>query len=273
MTFITSGSNSHVTNVRNMLTSVGIIQTLTSENERAHVYSGTEQYYVFARNTPIKDVAGVWLESDPWHSGTNLYNTSSGSYFNSMEGEIYLSSGVSVSSGDIVWITYAHWNGLTDNNLNIIIDQRKVWLNAEFHGNDTANYWDYNINSINGVEQLAIFTVYVHAIRDAIVQMNNSNAIQGGFSYEVGQLKVQTKLWGEGMSMEALFNEYERNCKQMMNTLKLVYDGAPCVIINRSAYSIPYAERVFPANKGERIVDLGEAMIYSYGDRVIIFNN
>jgi len=273
MSFITSGSNSHVTNVRNMLTSVGIIQTLTTENERAHVYSGTSQHYIFARNTPVKAVAGIWLENDPWHSGTNLYNANSGSYYNAMEGEVYLASGASVSSGDKVWATYAHWNGLTDNNLNIIIDQRKVWLNAEFHGDKSTEYWDYDITSDNTTEQLAIFTVYVFAVRDAIVQMNNSNAVQGGFSYNVGGLSVQTKLWGEGMSMEALFKEYERVCNQMINTLKLVYDGAPCIIVNRSAYSLPYQERVFPANKSERIIDLGEAMVYAYGDRVIIFNS
>jgi len=250
-----------------MLTSVGIIQTLTTENERAHVYSGSGQYLVYAMNTPVRDVAGIWKYDDPYHSGTNYYNTASGSYFDSMQGKIYLMSGTTdVQAGDIVWITYASWNGLTDDNLNVIIDTNKVWLNAEFDMN-----WTYDITTDDDVEQLAILTVYTLSVRDAILQMNNSNAVQGGYSYDVGELRVQTKLWGEGMSMESLFVRYDNLCKRMLNTLKLVYNGAPIAIVNRSSYSTPYSERVFPA-KSDNVIDLGNAYIYTYGDRIIIVN-
>lgn len=268
MSFITSGSNAHVTNVRNMLTSVGIEQTLTTENERSHIYYDGD-LYVFAQNTPLKAVAGIWSENDPWHSGSNWYNTESGASFTAMDGKIILASGASgsMSSGDVIWMTYAHWNGLTDDNLNIIIDTNKIWLNAEF---DMS--WSYDITIDDSVEQLAILAVYTLSIRDAILQMNNSNAVQGGYSYDVGGLRVQTKLWGEGMSMESLFMRYDNLCQRMLNTLKYVYDGAPVVIVNRSRYSLPYSERAFPA-ASEALIDLGDVLITSYGDRIIIFNN
>jgi len=274
MSFLSVSSNSvHITNVRNMLTQAGIVQHITVKDETQMIYSGSEGLYIHVFNPPLSNCAGIW--TDISHSGTNLYNTNSGSSFDESSGKIVLMSGASsyVSAGDEVYVTYSFQAGLTDSQINMEVESAKQEINSEF---DMS--WTFDVTTDDKVHQLAILTMYAVAVKYCILSLNSSNAIQGGFSYRLGDLDVQTKLWGEGMSMGELFRLYEEKIKILKNNLKLAYDGAPVVIINRRSISVPYQDRVFPASAQKTSVlnayifsDSGK--VYVIGDKKIYEGN
>jgi len=264
MSFLSVTANTaHITNVRNMLTQAGIVQHITVKDEAQIVYSGSDGLYVHIFNPPLADCAGIW--TSPTHSGVNYYNTASGSYIEENSGKIILMSGASVdiSAGDEVYVTYRFQAGLTDSQINMEVESAKQEINHEFDMN-----WTFDVNTTDTVHQLAILTMYAIAVKYCILSLNSSNAIQGGFSYKLGDLDVQTKLWGEGMSMGELFRLYEDKIKVLKNNLKLAYDGAPVVIINRRSISAPYQHRAFPANVEKATVY--NAAIFSDSGKVYV---
>ena len=128
--------------------------------------------------------------------------------------------------------------------------------------------WEYSLSTTNTTEQLAILLVYAIAVKYAILALNASNAIQGGFSYNLGEFGVQTKLWGEGMSMGELFRMYEEKILILKNVLKLAYDSAPVVIIDRSSGSKPYYQRAFPLSTNR--VTVNNAAIFTDSGKIYV---
>jgi hypothetical protein len=252
-----------------MLTQAGMLQNPTIEDELQTIYSGSSGYELYVFNVPIGGVAGIWEHSDITHSGSNYYDTTSGSLFTESNGQVVLASGASVISGEKVRITYRFQAGLTDSQVLMELESAKQEVNHEF---DMT--WTYDLTTSDTVEQLAILLVYAIAVKYAILALNSSNAIQGGSSFNLGELGIQTKLWGEGMSMGELFRMYEEKIRDLKNILKLAYDSAPVVIIDRSAGSLPYYKRAFPLstnrvtmNNAAIFVDSGK--IYVTADQTI----
>lgn len=246
MTFLSVSANiDHISNVRNMLQQAGITQHITTRDEPQVVYSGSGELFIHVFNPPIAGCAGVWSGTDVDHEGENFYDTLSGSSIVEPTGKVVLASGALgyIDRGDDVLVTYRYQAGLTDSQILMEVASAKSEINLEFEMN-----WTYTVSTDDRVHQLAILTMYAVAVKYCILALNSSNAIQGGFSYRLGELDVQTKLWGEGMSMGELFKMYKEKIRVLKNTLKLAYDGAPIVIINRRSISAPYNQRAFPAN-------------------------
>lgn len=262
MSFLNVTDNAtHITNVRSMLQQAGVVQSVTIEKEEQIVYSGSSGQYIHVFNVPTADCAGIWNNISA--SGTNYYNTNSGSSVDENTGKLVLFSGSDLSIGDTVFTTYMYQVGLTDNQIMMEIESAKRELNAEF---DMS--WTFEVTTDNVIERLAIMTMYAIATKFCILTLNSSNAIQGGSSFRIGDVDVQTKLWGEGMSVDILFKTYERKITSMKNNLKLAYYGAPVVIINRRSISAPYQNRAFPANAHR--TDVLNAAIFSDSGKIYV---
>ena len=107
MSFLSTTANAdHITNVRNMLTQAGVLQNPTVDDEIQTIYSGSSGYEIFIFNVPLGGVAGIWKLTDLTHSGSNYYDTDSGSSFTETNGQIILASGSSVSIGEKIRATY-----------------------------------------------------------------------------------------------------------------------------------------------------------------------
>jgi len=264
MSFLSTTENAdHISNVRDMLTQAGVVQSPTIEDELQVVFSGSSGYEIYVFNVPLGGVAGIWEHTDLTHSGSNYYNTTSGSDFTENTGQVILASGANVVIGEKVRCTYRYEAGLTNSQILMELESAKQEVNHEF---DMT--WDYDLTTTDTVEQLAILLVYAIAVKYSILALNSSNAIQGGFSYNLGELGVQTKLWGEGMSMGELFRMYEDKVNNLKNILKLAYDQAPVVIIDRSSGSKPYYARSFPLSSNR--VTLNQAAIFVDSGRIYV---
>ena len=73
------------------------------------------------------------------------------------------------------------------------------------------------------------------AALNAIGILNMGNIIQSGFNYALGEIRIETKLWGEGMSTESLLMRLETKINGLLDMLKLYYSDLPLIqVLDRS---------------------------------------
>jgi len=211
--------------VRVLLGQAGRIHHVIQKNEPQIAISTSKLYTNFK---DLTDVVGVWSGSDFNHSGTSLMLSGT---FNSKKGELYQHSGTAtplVLGADYL-VTYAHGDGLSDREIQRAIDDATQQVNLFLY--DPAVTFD--TTTIKGKMTYAL-KINIASL-NAIGILNMGNIIQSGFNYALGELRIETKLWGEGMSTESLLMRLETKINGLLDMLKLYYSDLPLIqVLDRS---------------------------------------
>ncbi len=158
----------------------------------------------------IQEVIGVWLATD-YNKSEIDYSVSGGN-----DGEtIYL--GTALSAGTEIVTSYIVADGLTDSSAQRMID----WARWEVLGEIQDFTLDID-NPITNIERVCRVYWEMLTMANAYLLMNNVNFVQSdanmslAFSYQ-----TMSKLWGEGMSTDALFMRLYQRLDQIR---KVLYD-------------------------------------------------
>ena len=211
-------------NVRLLMNQMGSLENILEEDEY-QVSKGLDTVYLDYRN--LVGIDGVWLASDADHSGTN-YGTAG--TFNPLKGTITLTTPLPALNTPVL-VTYSRSVGLIDDQitLNLNISKQQIMLELM----DFELSFSESTNLGKSALYLAYFLTHLHSVH----AMNTGNAVQGGFSYMMNQMQYNSKLWGEGMSAEALLNFYLARCKKLMDYLKL--NSGPVATFASVSYTNP----------------------------------
>ncbi len=231
--------------VRVLLGQAGRLHHVIEKNE-PQIAIATNKIYTNFKD--LTDVVGLWSGSDFNHSGTSLMV--SGTY-NSKKGEVYTHSGTTLELGGDYVITYAHGDGLSDREIQRALDDslQQVYLflfqpDVEFDTSTVKGAMAYSL-------KINIATL------NAIGILNMGNIIQSGFNYALGEIRIETKLWGEGMSTESLLLRLEMKINGMLDMLKLFYSDTPLIqVLDRSRGEPRYDRgRINRQLKGRSVTD------------------
>jgi hypothetical protein len=164
---------------------------------------------VSANRGRIREVQGVWLLNDPTKVGTNYFL---GGEFDSTSRRVQLGTPLPNAISD-VRIAFTWESGVADDVIAEHLTRNKVWVTGisgqEFeYGNTTTADEEY-------AENLAIAVT----ILSCILTINGANVAQMGYNFKIQEFEIQTKLWGEGMIAEALFNQYRMEIKRWEQAL------------------------------------------------------
>jgi len=210
-----------IATIRQILGEIGRQQHLTEEDEIGIVASNDTIYTDYQDTV---DVIGVWLSSDPNHTGTNYYT---GGSFDNKDGKIIL--GTSLTAGTEVLISYVRKQGLSDIDIQTHYDGAKLFLAYKMV------YFDYEWdNPTTDLDKLARYTAYNLAAYYCIITLNMGNTIQSGFNYRMEEFEIQTKLWGEGMIAQELFGMIKRRLDELIFVLSA---NTGAVIADERGYS------------------------------------
>jgi len=220
--------------VRNMLVQAGRFATNVRDNDLYVVFNGLTGATVYTDHQDLIDVAGIWEGSDITNSGTNYI---SGSTVYPTQGKIELNQVLPAGVTEVL-VTYAASQGLSDNQIQINLDIAQNFMIGELYA-DSLNFVSGSTSTYDNMVRYCMLTV---ASYYSLLAINNSNAIQSGFNYRLGDFEIQTKLWGEGMIAETLLNKYWERSQKMINALKLYQakPNAPVFVIDRTKTKLPY---------------------------------
>jgi hypothetical protein len=157
----------------------------------------------------VREVQGVWLLTDNTHSLTNYFGDGG---FDSSSGEVWLGTLLPTAIND-VRVGYTWEAGIDDQAIMHHLETAKVWVegfaDVEFIYNAAAT------SAEKQAERAALSLVMILCI----LTINGANVAQMGYNFRVQEFEVQTKLWGEGMIAEALFNQYMNDLNRWLQVL------------------------------------------------------
>ena len=155
----------------------------------------------------IEEVIGVWLANDYTKSGIEYYSSGG----NDQE-TIYL--GTPLSAGTEVTCSYIVADGLNDTTAQRVIDWARWEVLAELQ--------DFTLNIDNPITNIERVTkVYweMLTMANAYLMLNNVNFIQSDANMALFNYQTMSKLWGEGMSTDALFVRLFQRLEQIRKSL------------------------------------------------------
>jgi len=194
-----------IKNIRGLLNEIGNLQNTVEYDEYTVVASNDRIYLEFQG---VIDVIGVWLASDIDKTGTNYFT---GGSIDDVSGIITL--GTSLQPNTEVVVTYVRQTGITDDLIALQFDGAKDYINK-------VMFYEYEFdNPVESLDRFAKYVAYNLTAFYCMLTLNMGNAIQTGFNYKLEEFEMQTKLWGEGMISQALFEMYINNLNQLFNSL------------------------------------------------------
>lgn len=146
----------------------------------------------------IQSVLGVWAFTDDDHTGTNYYT---GGGFDVSKGKIWLGTALATAN-TYVRVTYSWESGISDNAVYQHLHNSRAFV-VNYTG-ISFRYGECTTDLQIGAEAMAI----AGAVIASILTINGANVAQMGYNFRLDEFEIQTKLWGEGMIAEALFNMY-----------------------------------------------------------------
>jgi hypothetical protein len=155
----------------------------------------------------IEEVIGVWLATDYDKSGTNYFSSGG----NDQE-TIYLGS--PLAAGTEVVCSYIVADGLNDVAAQRMIDWSRWEVLAEMQD------FTLNIdNPVTNVERVCRVYWEMLAMANAYLLMSNVNFVQSDANMSLFNYQTMSKLWGEGMSTDALFVRLFQRLEQVRKSL------------------------------------------------------
>jgi len=191
-----------VQTLRDLLMEIGTEQFNESIDERRSVTVSGKVYVIFGR---IVDVIGVW-DVDDGDRTINLASTG-----NHDKKSITLD--VSRPAGTEVLVSYVDKDGLNDKTAQTVID----WAYSEV----LADIQDFELDLYDPSNPLeTIMRTYwqMLTLYNAYLLMNNVNFIQSDGNISLFNYQQMSKLWGEGMSTDALFQRLLERIERVRRT-------------------------------------------------------
>ena len=214
-----SFSGTDIDYVRVLLGQAGKEQ-MTVEIQEPQIAVTANKMYVNFQD--IQDVVGVWAGSDINGTGTNY--AGSGTTFDSRRGIITTSE--DMTPGYEYIVTYSHQHGLTDRDIQRCLDDSDADIQVNLYVRDGSINYDTSTN----IGKIAYALKLNMALLHCISLLNTGNMVQSGFNYALGELRVETKLWGEGMSADPLIRRIQEKIASLYDMLKLYYHDGISVI-------------------------------------------
>jgi len=188
-----------ILNVRRMLGDAAEMNTITVVNE---LRTSETASIVNTRYKQIKSVTGVWLATDPDHTGTNYY-TGVNEGFDIYTGEITLHTPLPSPSTNVL-INYTYYKGLPDEVIDDHINNAKEYVqwytNEEFDWTDTTS----------ARVKIARAAMTWRAATGALIYMYAPDIMQKGYNWALAEFRVESKTWAGSMGIQdllALWNE------------------------------------------------------------------
>ena len=223
-----------VTLIRSLLGEAGEEAVLAVNNELV-IPSNLVTLHTSRRR--LRSVDGVWLLSDEDHAGTNYYT---GGGFDADSGKIWLGTPLATTNA-YVYVNYTWESGVNDNTI-----QHHLWSGRMYTVNFTGiefSYGDAIGNRQQGAEAMAIAVAMI----GCILTVNGANVAQMGYNFRIDEFEIQTKLWGEGMIAEALFNLY---LKEVDKWTQALGKASTILIANRNVATNKYNIETLVGNTG-----------------------
>jgi hypothetical protein len=196
-----------VTKLRSLLMEIGNRQFHQINDEIRVVGTSNSVKPLFQR---ITDVIGVWLATDYDKTGTN-YATGGG--FD--EETIFL--GTPLTAGKEVVITYVVADGLNDTTAQTVINWAKIEVLTELQD------FTINLDAPSTNFELAASVYWdMLSMANAYLLLNNVNFVQSDANISLFNYQTMSKLWGEGMSTDALFGRLFMRIDQIRKSLFLL---------------------------------------------------
>lgn len=200
-----------VDKLRAILMEIGNQQFHLNQDERRMVGNSNTIKTLFPR---INEVIGVWLADDYEKTGTN-YAIGGGSDQNT----IYL--GVPLPAGTEVSVSYIIADGLNDITAQTVIDWAEVEVKA-----DLLDFTLDLINPTTNEERTAAVYWEMLTMANAYLLLNNVNFVQSDANISMFNYQTMSKLWGEGMSTDALFNRLFQRISMVRNACFMLLSSA-----------------------------------------------
>ncbi len=189
--------------LRSLLMEIGTEQFNLVRDERRVVTASKLVWTLFPN---IVDIIGVFHVADV-KKLTNLAASGAHDAHNiTIEG--------SANAGDVVVCDYVVSEGLNDSTAQTVIDWAKWEVIGELN--------DDNIDIVDGtsnIEQLARAYWQMLSIINAYFLLNNVNFIMSDANMALFNFQTMSKLWGEGMSTDALFMHLMTKLNKLQRTL------------------------------------------------------
>jgi len=184
---------------------VGVEQFNTVTDETSIVAQNDKVYVVLGE---VEEVIGVWAETDVDRTN-NLYT--GGSFDGSK-----LTLGTPTTAGTRVVASYIQREGLNTVSVDWIVESCETRLRGKLFDEDN----DYNLqNPTDLKEKMAREYWIVMSLINAYLLLNNVNMIQSDANISTFDFSTMSKLWGEGMSADALFNRWFMVLRDLEDTL------------------------------------------------------
>jgi len=192
--------------LRSLLMEIGTQQFNLVREERRFV---TAKKLVWTLFPNIVDVIGVFHLADK----TKITNLApSGAHDDNtitIEG--------SANAGDEVVCDYVVAEGLNDATAQTVID----WAKFEVIGELNDSSLDI-VNGTSDIEQLARVYWQLNSMLYAYLMLNNVNFVQSDANIALFNFQTMSKLWGEGMSTDALFQRLMLKIDKTQRTLMMM---------------------------------------------------
>lgn len=195
--FIDSVGPSMIAQLRQVLDEAGELRRQVIKDEL--VYPAT-LYKLYLPRTRILSVEGVYILTDDTHAGTNYYD---GGGFGKSTGVVWLGSPL-VTLNQMVRADYTWESGISDDTILHHLESGKLYT-INYTG-ITFDYGKATTNLTKGAEAMSLAV----AMMACVLSVNGANVAQMGYNFRLDEFEIQTKLWGEGMIAEALFNQYAK---------------------------------------------------------------
>jgi hypothetical protein len=164
---------------------------------------------VFLKRKRIQDVIGIWLSTDTDKSGTNYYT---GGTFDEFSAEINLGTDVN-NPFTVVKVDYVWKSGLTTDDILDQLEKNRKYVVG--YTGVAFNYGEIETERQQQAEEMA----FSRTVLTTILMINGANAGQFGYNFQIDEFSLQSKLWGEGMIAQALFQLYMTEYEQWKEVL------------------------------------------------------
>lgn len=208
-----------IMDVRRVLGEAGTSEAVAVVDE---LNTSTDTTTVFAKNNQIHSVAGVWLATDPDHTGTNFYDETDDAEFNPYTSKITLSDALPDDMTDVL-ISYTFYKGLSDTVIDRMITNAKRYV-EHYTGKDI----DWTETSDEEV-QLAQAAMTYRAATAALIYQYAPDILQKGFNFSIAEFRVESKTWAGGMGLRDLLDTWNQEVNRYLAILGVNMDFyIPC---------------------------------------------
>ncbi len=194
-----TNTDAEILRVRRMIGDAAEMNTITLVNE---LRASENASMVNTRYKQVKSVSGVWLSTDPDHTGTDYYAGDDGA-FNIYTGEITLHTALPGPSTNVL-INYTYYKGLPDEVVDEMVSNAKEYV--QWYTNEE---FDWTATTEARV-RIANAAMTWRAATGSLIYMYAPDIMQKGYNWSLAEFKVESKTWAGSMGIRDLLDLWNK---------------------------------------------------------------